>query len=89
MKNFLVIVKENEAEIESLIEDNFGEYNYKIKGGVWVVAAPAHKTGADVSNLLKLGAEDTLYPGIVIQVATSYGYFDKILWDKINTWESV
>ena len=58
--------------------------NYKVKDGIWAVAAGRLTTSNMVSDKFEFQPEKN--NGIVVKVADYFGCYNPALWSSLSTW---
>ena len=68
---------------QELIDKEF-PLNYRVKDGIWAVAAERFTVSNTVSD--RLGFDPGKFNGIVIRVQDYYGCYNPALWTTLSTW---
>lgn len=83
MNRFIVISPDTDR-VHVAVENNFSERHYQIMPGVWAVASEG-KTPSEVCEVLGISGKHG-NTGMVFSLGAYYGFYDPILWEKLNNW---
>jgi len=84
MKSFIV-TSDEAASVVQTIDDHYRDYSFQVTDQVWVIADDNAKTTFDICE--KFGFNDKRkQSGAVFDVTNYQGFFNKALWEKLNTW---
>jgi len=76
----------NAASLADAVQTHFGDSNYKVAGGHWLVAT--NRTAKEVSDALGV-SDGAVGAGIVVEVASYFGRANPDIWTWIKAhWEA-